>query len=111
MSGLDKALADPTEDRPGFDTFASGIARLISHETRLPFTLGVHSADRLSRDQLHLMIVSEEFSLAGAELIFAEGLSGNTAEDKLVLVHPGLRWAERTGPDHRTNHAREEVRS
>lgn len=90
MSGLDKALADPTEDRPGFDTFASGIARLISHETRLPFTLGVHSADRLSRDQLHLMIVSEEFSLAGAELIFAEGLYGNTAEDKLVS---GTSWA------------------
>ncbi len=44
----------------------------------------VHSPDRLSRDPVHLMVMTEEFADAGATLLFVQGPSGTTAEDKLV---------------------------
>ena len=44
----------------------------------------VHSPDRLSRDPLHLMVMTEELAEAGAKLLFVQGPSGTTAEDKLV---------------------------
>ena len=42
MSGLDRALSHPDEDRLGFDSFASGIATFIRSENLLPFTLGIY---------------------------------------------------------------------
>ena len=42
MSGLDRALSHPSEDRLGFDSLASGIATFIRSERLLPFTLGIY---------------------------------------------------------------------
>ena len=47
-------------------------------------TIIVHSPDRLSRNPLHLMVMTEEFTEAGVKLLFVQGPSGATAEDKLV---------------------------
>ena len=44
----------------------------------------VHSPDRLSRDPFDLMSISEICEEHGVELVFAEGPSGNTDEDKLM---------------------------
>ena len=47
-------------------------------------TVLIYSPDRLSRNPLDLMVISEEFSEAGARLIFVQGPSGTSPEDKLV---------------------------
>ena len=44
----------------------------------------IYSPDRLCRSPFDLMTLTEEFSAVGTELIFVEGPSGNTSEDKLV---------------------------
>ena len=44
----------------------------------------VYSPDRLSRNPLDLMILTEEFSQAGIPLVFVQGPSGDAAEDKLI---------------------------
>ena len=44
----------------------------------------VYSPDRLSRDPLHLMVVSEDLAALGVQVLFVEGPSGDTPEDKLV---------------------------
>ena len=64
--------------------------RLLLTQVRRLVRLGVvkavivHSPDRLSRDPLHLMVMTEEFTEAGVKLLFVQGPSGTTAEDKLV---------------------------
>ena len=47
-------------------------------------TVLIYSPDRLSRNPLDLMVISEEFSEAGVHLIFVQGPSGTSPEDKLV---------------------------
>ena len=64
--------------------------RLLLTQVRRLARLGVvkavivHSPDRLSRDPLHLMVMTEEFTEAWVKLLFVQGPSGTTAEDKLV---------------------------
>ena len=64
--------------------------RLLLAQVRRLARLGVvkavivHSPDRLSRDPLHLMVMTEELIEAGVKLLFVQGPSGATAEDKLV---------------------------
>ena len=70
-------------------TGADSDRRLLSELRQLVLQGGldaviVHSPDRLSRNPLDLMVISEEFSEAGAQLIFVQGPSGTSPEDKLV---------------------------
>ena len=70
-------------------TGADSDRRLLSELRQLVLQGGldaviVHSPDRLSRNPLDLMVISEEFSEAGAQLIFVQGPSAASPEDKLV---------------------------
>lgn len=72
----------------------------------------VHSPDRLSRKYAYQVLLAEEFSRAGVELVFLKAPSGATPEDQLLVQFQGMiaeyeraQIAERSrrGKRHRAN--------
>ena len=50
----------------------------------------VHSPDRLSRKYAYQVLLAEEFSRCGVELVFLQSPSGATPEDQLVVQFQGM---------------------
>ena len=76
--------------------------RLLAREGRIN-TLVVYHPDRLSRDATDLMVIFEEISEAGVEVLFVHGPSGNSPEDKLLRFIFGYKSeAERRDTIERT---------
>src|SRR5262252_8727133 len=50
----------------------------------------VYSPDRLSRKYAYQVLLAEEFSRAGVELVFLQAPSGATAEDQLLVQFQGM---------------------
>lgn len=50
----------------------------------------VHSPDRLSRKYAYQVLLAEEFSRAGVELVFLKAPSGTTPEDQLLVQFQGM---------------------
>src|SRR6202521_2127251 len=50
----------------------------------------IYSPDRLSRKYAYQVLLAEEFSRYGVELVFLQSPSGATAEDQLLVQFPGM---------------------
>jgi site-specific DNA recombinase len=50
----------------------------------------VHSPDRLCREYVHQMLLIEEFSRAGVEVLFVQAPRAQTPEDRLLLQFQGM---------------------
>src|ERR687897_1452359 len=50
----------------------------------------VHSPDRLCREYVHQMLLIEEFSRAGVEVLFVQAPRTQTPEDRLLLQFQGM---------------------
>lgn len=76
--------------------------RLLAKERSID-ALILFNTDRLSRDTIDLMVISDEISQAGVELLFVHGPSGNSPEDKLLRFIFGYKSeAERRDTIERT---------
>jgi site-specific DNA recombinase len=53
-------------------------------------TILVHSPDRLSRKYAYQVLLLEEFSRHGVEVIFLKSVRGNTPEEQLLLQFQGM---------------------
>jgi site-specific DNA recombinase len=70
--------------RPGLERI-----RDLAAEGQLE-TILVHSPDRLSRKYAYQVLLLEEFSRHGAEVIFLKSVRGNTPEEQLLLQFQGM---------------------
>jgi len=70
--------------RPGLERI-----RDLAAEGQLE-TILVHSPDRLSRKYAYQVLLLEEFSRYGAEVIFLKSVRGNTPEEQLLLQFQGM---------------------
>src|SRR5256886_5456722 len=70
--------------RPGLDRL-----RDLSAEGRIAAVL-VYSPDRLSRKYAYQVLLSEELSRCGVELIFLKAPAGATPEDQLLVQFQGM---------------------
>ena len=70
--------------RPGLERI-----RDLAAEGQLE-TILVHSPDRLSRKYAYQVLLLEEFSHHGAEVIFLKSVRGNTPEEQLLLQFQGM---------------------
>ena len=50
----------------------------------------IHSPDRLCREYVHQMLLIEEFSRAGVEILFVKSPRSETPEDRLLLQFQGM---------------------
>ena len=74
-----------SEQASGADRVRPILTRILNMARDHEITaLLVHSPDRLSRNPLHLMVVSEDLANDGVQLLFVQGPSGDSPEDKLV---------------------------
>ncbi len=70
--------------RPGLERI-----RDLAAEGQLE-TILVHSPDRLSRKYAYQVLLLEEFSRHGVEVIFLKSVRGNTPEEQLLLQFQGM---------------------
>lgn len=70
--------------RPGLERI-----RDLAAEGQLE-TILVHSPDRLSRKYAYQVLLIEEFSRHGTEVIFLKSVRGNTPEEQLLLQFQGM---------------------
>jgi site-specific DNA recombinase len=80
----DEGYSGSTLARPGLERL-----RDIVHEGQIEKVL-VHSPDRLSRRYAYQVLLLEEFSRQGVEVIFLKGQAGQTPEDQLLVQFQGM---------------------
>jgi site-specific DNA recombinase len=81
---IDDGFSGATLIRPALESLRDRIA-----EGNID-VLYVHSPDRLSRKYAYQVLLLEEFSQQGTEVIFLNGPSGQTAEDQLLVQVQGM---------------------
>ena len=77
--------------RPGLEAL-----RDLAAEGQIGAAL-IHSPDRLSRKYAYQVLLAEEFSRCGVELIFLKSPAGATPEDQLVVQFQGMIVESRQG--------------
>ncbi len=70
--------------RPGLDQL-----RDLSSEGQIE-TILIYSPDRLSRKYAYQVLLLEEFTTYGSEVIFLKSIKGDTPEDRLLLQFQGM---------------------
>jgi DNA invertase Pin-like site-specific DNA recombinase len=79
------------EGYSGSNLMRPGLERIrdLAAEGQLE-TILVHSPDRLSRKYAYQVLLLEEFSRHGTEVIFLKSVRGNTPEEQLLLQFQGM---------------------
>src|SRR5215472_13691446 len=80
----DEGYSGATLSRPGLEAI-----RDLAATGQIAAVL-VYSPDRLSRKYAYQVLLAEEFSRAGVELVFLQAPSGATAEDQLLVQFQGM---------------------
>jgi site-specific DNA recombinase len=81
---LDEGYSGATLLRPGLEAL-----RDLAAGGQLEAVL-VHSPDRLSRKYAYQVLLTEELSRCGVEVVFLKAPSGETPEDQLLLQFQGM---------------------
>ena len=87
----DEGYSGTTLVRPGLEALRD-LAAEGQIVAALPIAArsGVYSPDRLSRKYAYQVLLSEEWTRCGVELIFLKSPSGTTPEDQLLIQFQGL---------------------
>ena len=80
----DEGYSGATLARPGLERLRDAV-----NEGRVELVL-VHSPDRLSRRYAYQVLLLEEFSRKGVEVIFLKGATGQTPEEQLLVQFQGM---------------------
>jgi site-specific DNA recombinase len=80
----DEGYSGATLARPGLERL-----RDVVNEGRVEVVL-VHSPDRLSRRYAYQVLLLEEFSRKGVEVVFLKGTAGQTPEEQLLVQFQGM---------------------
>lgn len=80
----DEGYSGATLARPGLERLRDAV-----NEGRIEVVL-VHSPDRLSRRYAYQVLLLEEFSRKGVEVIFLKGAAGQTPEEQLLVQFQGM---------------------
>ena len=79
-----KDIAEPVLVRPGLEAL-----RDLAAEGQIEAVL-IYSPDRLSRKYAYQVLLAEEFSRCGVELVFLKSPAGVTPEDQLLVQFQGM---------------------
>lgn len=80
----DEGYSGATLARPGLERL-----RDLAHAGQIAAVL-VHSPDRLSRRYAYQVLLLEEFSRRGVEVVFLQGSAGKTPEERLLVQFQGM---------------------
>ena len=81
---LDDGYSGATFDRPALDRLRDLVAAGAVQR------IYVHSPDRLARNYVHQVVLTDEWAVSGVEVIFLNRAIGESPEDKLLLQMQGM---------------------
>ena len=81
---LDDGYSGATFDRPALDRLRDLVAAGAVQR------IYVHSPDRLARNYVHQVVLTDEWAVRGVEVIFLNRAIGESPEDKLLLQMQGM---------------------